>query len=191
MDQAKINEVKQLELKTLEELEEMKKNYMKAVREQGTDIVKAEFAKVFAKYPDLKVVAWVQYTPYFNDGDACVFSVREFNGGVEELSPADIASLPKYIEMEEDLGFYGSAENYKDYSAEGETFKKYGTRWNSSAGYPFDQELFDRIARADEGLDEISSKLADHDDLLKMAFGDHVQVIATPAGFTVKDIDHD
>lgn len=31
--------------------------------------------ELFEKYPELASFGWEQYAPYFNDGDACVFSV--------------------------------------------------------------------------------------------------------------------
>jgi hypothetical protein len=34
------------------------------------------FAPVFEKYPKLQAIRWNQYTPYFNDGDACYFSAH-------------------------------------------------------------------------------------------------------------------
>lgn len=37
-----------------------------------------ECAGLFAKYPELETFAWTQYTPYFNDGDPCVFEVNTF-----------------------------------------------------------------------------------------------------------------
>lgn len=36
------------------------------------------FLEVFNKYPEIKVIQWAQYTPYFNDGDTCEFYVNEF-----------------------------------------------------------------------------------------------------------------
>lgn len=32
--------------------------------------------ELFRTYPTLKSFGWQQYTPYFNDGDACVFSAH-------------------------------------------------------------------------------------------------------------------
>lgn len=31
---------------------------------------------VFNRYPDMSSFGWVQYTPYFNDGDPCYFSAH-------------------------------------------------------------------------------------------------------------------
>jgi hypothetical protein len=47
------------------------------VKEQGRAAIGAAFCEVFAKHPEAAVFGWTQYTPYFNDGSACVFSVHE------------------------------------------------------------------------------------------------------------------
>lgn len=46
--------------------------------EEGTAVMKFEFQKVFETYPEITVIKWTQYTPYFNDGDECVFGVNDF-----------------------------------------------------------------------------------------------------------------
>ncbi len=51
---------------------------------------KAEFdgivSKFFVAVPSVKSVSWTQYTPYFNDGDECVFSIHtiEFASDLNE-----------------------------------------------------------------------------------------------------------
>jgi len=45
----------------------------KFLQEKLSTIFKDNF---FDKYPDLKTIAWAQYTPYFNDGDECKFGVN-------------------------------------------------------------------------------------------------------------------
>jgi hypothetical protein len=39
--------------------------------------IKEQVDAVFAASPDVEVVGWTQYAPYFNDGEPCVFSVGE------------------------------------------------------------------------------------------------------------------
>lgn len=61
---------------------------MDALREKNTkkflDILKRGFAECFEKFPELKSFSWTQYTPYFNDGDSCVFGVGEVDEVNEE-----------------------------------------------------------------------------------------------------------
>src|SRR5688572_33247641 len=40
----------------------------------GQSFLKEQFKNIFEEYPDLDRISWTQYTPYFNDGDECVFS---------------------------------------------------------------------------------------------------------------------
>ena len=60
---------------------------MKALNSQLADIrkemvktaqtaLKDECKLLFEKYPEMEEFSWTQYTPYFNDGDECVFSVH-------------------------------------------------------------------------------------------------------------------
>lgn len=37
------------------------------------------FQELFDLVPELKELNWKQYVPYFNDGDQCVFSIRDLN----------------------------------------------------------------------------------------------------------------
>lgn len=46
----------------------------KELKDTGGKCVCDLLAPVFEQFPDVKAVCWRQYTPYFNDGDACVFS---------------------------------------------------------------------------------------------------------------------
>lgn len=47
---------------------------------------KEESKAIFEKYPEIENFSWTQYTPYFNDGDECTFSVNtdpKINGSDE------------------------------------------------------------------------------------------------------------
>jgi hypothetical protein len=48
------------------------------VKEAGKRAVKALFAAFFEGHPDVTAIGWTQYTPHFNDGEACEFSLYEF-----------------------------------------------------------------------------------------------------------------
>ena len=52
------------------ELEERKLE----LHEHGKNLFVRTCKWLFDKYPELKSFAWTQYTPYFMDGDPCVFS---------------------------------------------------------------------------------------------------------------------
>lgn len=63
-----------------EKLEALQKVYdeaMAALRRDGEAALKASFVEFFAAHPEVAAIRWRQYTPYFNDGEACYFSVCE------------------------------------------------------------------------------------------------------------------
>ena len=55
---------------------------IKALREQfekeSREVLKPYIVALFDKYPALESIGWRQFTPYFNDGDACEFGLNEF-----------------------------------------------------------------------------------------------------------------
>jgi hypothetical protein len=51
------------------------------------------------RYPAVSYVTWYQYTPYFNDGDACEFGMHDFRvklEGIEEGGDYDDGLLDRY-----------------------------------------------------------------------------------------------
>ena len=64
--------------KLFNELTEMKAAYDRKLKQEGEAAVKDAFKDLFDKYPEVTSVVWTQYTPYFNDGDACTFTVNAF-----------------------------------------------------------------------------------------------------------------
>ncbi len=66
---------------------------MRAAMEKANSFVKDAFRAaaltVFQQHPELTSFRWTQYTPYFNDGDECVFGAHTdypyLNGEDEEV----------------------------------------------------------------------------------------------------------
>jgi hypothetical protein len=46
--------------------------------EHGKDALNDEFKVFFKAHPECVGLRWSQYTPYFNDGEECIFRVNEF-----------------------------------------------------------------------------------------------------------------
>ena len=63
--------------------------------------------EIFDKYPSVESVGWPQYTPYFNDGELCHFSVHSG----EEAIRVNGVILENLEEMQE---YTGDAEEYFD-----------------------------------------------------------------------------
>jgi len=63
--------------------------------------------EVFAKFPKLVSFSWHQYTPHFNDGDACIFSVYTDYGEMEWNDGEEIVQFER-------PGLYCDSSNYTE-----------------------------------------------------------------------------
>jgi hypothetical protein len=138
--------------------------------------------------PIIVAVGWYQYTPYFNDGDACEFS----------------AAAPHFV----CVGDNGSVQEYEDdpYEWEENRSVDYG-KHPILGGREFTWEGTwqdgnrTRVAGAYEGEHEASYNraraLSDaieggaFNDVLLAAFGDHAKISVNRDGITVDSYEHD
>jgi hypothetical protein len=74
MEEKLLNTLK-MEHKTLQEqINELNKQ----MREKSKDLMKEAFREFFTKYDEVvENIYWTQYTPHFNDGEACEFGVND------------------------------------------------------------------------------------------------------------------
>lgn len=63
---------------SIQDIMDKKKAFEEELSAHGKAALSEEFKKVFDAHPDLVAIRWRQYTPYFNDGDACRFSTHDF-----------------------------------------------------------------------------------------------------------------
>lgn len=149
-------------------------------QEQAQNMFKEITKEFFDKNPGITGVVWTQYTPYFNDGDTCEFSVGEptfTNAPVDELSESI-----RWGEYDGDTEGVWSCEN---------------PSYVLSADRDYYKATADAI-RAAGGVDAESCALfskaigsSEMQDVMLAMFGDHVKVIATRDGFDLNDYDHD
>lgn len=135
------------------------------VKEAAGPLKEALSAKV--RELGIKGLIWAQYTPYFNDGDECVFSVHSVN-----LITGDPAEAEYYGD--------GCCEMWSDW----EDTQKYYAEELAAAGVTKEQY---------EAARDLAGKLesAAYEDVLRQAFGDHVVVKVTADGVEVDHYDHD
>src|SRR5689334_1109830 len=73
-------------MSTMAEIRAMREAYEEKIKNEGQAALKAEFAGFFEKNPKVEAIRWTQYTPHFNDGDPCTFSLHEFRYKVAGLA---------------------------------------------------------------------------------------------------------
>jgi len=129
--------------------------------------VKDEIQRTMASYPQIIGIRWTQYTPYFNDGNECIFGVGEVR--------VRLAGTP------EDGGDYedGYLDSYNlgEYSRERHE-------------YVYETEEAKQAAAIINEVGDFIAKIPD--DVMKDSFGDHVQITVTHAdGFIIEEYVHD
>jgi hypothetical protein len=118
----------------------------------------------FIEFPEVKCVGWTQYTPYFNDGDTCEFSVNDaYFVTDEKFTQESIEGIGSAYELEEfeHLEFY-----------------RYGR--GESDNTPL------KIA-----CKEFSKLICTNDDLMLQIFGDHSSVFLLPGEIVTTEFEHD
>jgi hypothetical protein len=76
------------------------------VKEAGAAAVGALFKQFFAEYPSVTAIGWTQYTPHFNDGEPCEFSVHDFYATTKE--GVDFEAVSSLYDDEDEHGFADS-----------------------------------------------------------------------------------
>lgn len=145
-----------------------------------TEILKGAFKDIFVQAPNLHMICWAQYAPYFNDGDACEFSVNEIfavsksyaeleNDEDHELY-GEYEELPTPWRFEDDLSEFRMQEPWY-----GEEAKR---RWREKATPDFikEVEIVNNFLKTISSIDEDIFKSAFGDDNAVYVFADEILV---------------
>jgi hypothetical protein len=167
------------------------KEMIEALRPSFADL----FKEVFEKYPEIKSFSWNQYTPYFNDGDECLFSVGDVwpcleenvhgYGGEDASIPRDLPQLKTFLETGDAPGMYPW---HKDNDKRLRTISDH---FNSHY-YQVYKDNIDRWAEVGEAAWTLADAIRSlPDDVMLMLFGNHVSICVSRNGVDVQDFDHD
>ncbi len=145
-------------------MEELRKEYRVTAQSYFNEFVK----QFFDELPEVQTIRWLQYTPYFKDGDTCHFSVHGIYFSNAKPDQLDVSGYT----VEDSNPVLWSTEGYKynDDLIEGRPYLNY----------------MEKPMRAfTEMVNSIS-------DILPDIFGEHVQVTITREGIQIEDYsDHD
>jgi hypothetical protein len=140
--------------------------------------LKTEFKKIistlFEQNPKLNAIVWTQYTPYFMDGDPCVFSVGEVSFTNATGDDLNDISYGQYDGENEDVVCLS-------------TYTSLDSTWIDEKTKVYAEEI-------DFNLCVQLGKLMESNEMEEVmlaTFGDHVKVIATRDGFDIQEYDHD
>ena len=153
-------------LKTMiENLNKARKNYEDQLKELGKDSQAAVSEFLAPHIPPGFVLQWAQYTPYFNDGEACIFRVGE--PFLIKIPETGIGDLHRYSEENDDC------------------VSKYETKGRFDDAMIVEGLTVGQARAAFKAWDELP------EDLLEAAFGDHVKVNVTSTSYDVDEYEHD
>lgn len=116
---------------------------------------------------------WSQYTPYFNDGDACTFSVHSLWVRTDADTDAEL------YDLDVDYGHPTLGKRPAAYNRETNA-REYGAYEGP------DEARHDRCHALDKAIQS-----GEFDDVLLDAFGDHAQVTVRRDGIQVDSYEHD
>lgn len=172
------------------------------MREAAQQAIAEGTKAIFDEYGDLIVqFGWLQYTPYFNDGDPCEFGMHELaiiaredlvkaaeEDGVD-LETADQWDVSQLL-YDRDWGYEGS-DAFSTYSR-GKVSKTVSDYSSGSYREVPNPDFDQRYADCREACQAIYNVCAaDGQQIAKDIFGDHVRVIFTPNGVDVEEYEHD
>jgi hypothetical protein len=164
----------------IEQAMSLKKRYEKMVNAFKEEDFKGWFLEYFKLYPFITSIKWTQYTPYFNDGDPCVFCIHEPE---LELSAAFVAANPG-LELvgsgyskktQDELDDYPDEEEVKSLTLDTYEFTK-----EQGKAYPDMREAVSSI-----------TDLFEAEDILLHVFGDHAEIVVTPEKIVCEEYEHD
>lgn len=170
----------------------LKQNYENAKKEfqiKGELALKTVFDGLFDKYPFLNSLNWTAYTPYFCDGDPCIFGVNEIQF---TLGPNDF-NLPEWNEDDYD-GYAEWQSGYTLKTGPVITTKRIVKNWrNQDEERTYTENSYPNpVAEAlGEDITKLNSIMQGMSDILLDVYGDHVKVTVTRDGTDIETYEHD
>jgi hypothetical protein len=133
--------------------------------------------------PTITWFGWTQYTPYFNDGEPCIFSIHgglAVGIGESVTDDHDISDDDEYDDISEGV-------EYNSYLG-----KRLGRYDDNPGNHPIgtytgpDEARYDRCLVLERALNSSA-----FDDVLLEHFGDHCSVLVTKTSIRVSEYSHD
>jgi len=160
----------QEKLKELKERQSQISDIKREVLNLSSDIFEEFYKYIFQEYPTLESFGWTQYTPYFNDGDATIFSVHTDYISVNGEYVDDTNWAPEV-----------NVINWGNWNRELKVYEGRVEEPNPN---------YDPVLTS--ASNEITNFLGKFDnDFYLTKFGDHASITVTKDGVDISDYDHD
>lgn len=137
------------------------------IRKEADSLVRSVLQSFISMHPGIRTIWWVQYTPYFNDGEPCIFRVGDLNFSTIDYEEGTVPDYP-----EDDFTFDEYALGKE------KEIVKLGATLN-----------LDIMTLRD--CKELSRGLGALGEELQYVFGDHTKIIVNSNGITAEEYEHD
>lgn len=178
------NDILQKIEKELNEFEAKKFNLIEELRKEFPNLL----LPLMKKSDKIKSISWTQYTPYFNDGDECIFGVYLDNLDLNDEGYEDDNELLSeflYIKLDTEEKLKEHLEISKEKNYTWGLSKKLGDH-----GHCYNPNFDENVHNILNLIKNILSKIPD--SFMKDLFGDHVRITITNTGeISVNEYSHD
>ena len=172
----------------------LKQDYLAMCQTEGRVMVAQALDNFFKAFPNLVSAQWHQFTPGFNDGEPCTFSV-----GTVTVTFKDIESMVEACGKKELKSEWKDEQTYNA----AHTDRSYRDGSRSKSPVDFDTWLQEHNERAEEdgfstysfkegtnireGLKQLGNFLDKVEDVLEVAFGNDKTVTVTQKTIEIED----
>ena len=164
--------LKELAESKLQAMLDIKEQYQKKMREEGEGLVKNMVRAFLDDNPDALAIKWCQYTPYFNDGDPCVFEVSE-----------------PYVRLKS-IEAYNSNRRQSEWHKDVTSMEELNKLGHNEDGF-IDGWGFADTSPIRTNLQYFGNVLSKSKDILLLVIGDHAEVTVTADSLKIEEYDHD
>jgi hypothetical protein len=148
-------------------------------QEKAKNLFKTTFDEFFKLNPGINAVIWTQYSPYFNDGDSCEFSVNQPTFTNATGDDLDDIGYDQYDGENESVWATDNLEYTLDVSKE--WLAEDRTKILNGPAIDIDScDLLSEMLTSDE-----------FENVLEVMFGNHTKIVATRDGFDELEYEHD
>lgn len=158
-----------------EEAQEAQTAARKLAESLTKDDIGSIFRALMAETQGVESITWSQYTPYFNDGDPCVFGIHLEYMTLRKESPLGILFSKFAEESGKDLKYYSDSD--VDNPPELITI----------ACYTWSKYLPKQV---NDFIDKVEDTLQKSEAILLHAIGDHMRVVVSSNGVIVEEAYH-
>lgn len=183
-------------MKKLDRLIKVVEDAKREIQEKGASALKELFSEFFKAHPEARSIVWTQYTPYFNDGEPCVFGVGDLELRVDDSTAVAPDAYAAYKaeghdhDDTDDNGCYGSfadaLQNMRNDEHNREAVKR---GWNKNTLRDLTPQEEQLLSDFHEIQVAFGKRVVG--DIVEIAFGDHVRVAARADGFETYAYEHD